>query len=351
MKRQIESCTSPSRGLCGAFAAALFLLSASVPAQTPLRPMPDSVRDYVNAAMASFRANSVHRSEVDWSALGDSVVARAAGAQTPSATWVALTWALRRVDPHSVLLPPQRMMASVTGGMAPPPHPPASRPLGQLLDGSIGVLTVPPHEGSNRPAYVDSLQAQLAALDSTGVCGWVVDLRENTGGNMWPMLAGVGSLLGAEVVGSFTNSAPGEGWRYRDGRSWSGDSTPAAEPGGWGSASPRRLVHADAPVALLIGRKTASSGEMVLLAFLGRANVRSFGDTTAGFASANMNVPLRDGATLVVTASYPRDRLGRTYPLHVAPDEFMPSDDTVGGAVLHRAVTWLRSQPSCALRR
>lgn len=338
-----------SRRSCSIVAAVLLLVAARLPAQTPRPAMPDSVRDYVSVAMAVFRENSVHRSEVDWTSLEDSVFARAAGAQTPTDTWLALTWALRRVDPHSFLRPSEKMMAAITGGtVSQAPQPGASRPLGQLLDG-IGLVTVPPHSGRNRPAYVDSLRTQLVTLDSTGVCGWIVDLRENTGGNMWPMLAGVGPLLGAEMVGSFTDGPPGAGWRYRDGRSWLGDSTPPAEPLGWGSTPPRQLEHAEAPVALLVGKETASSGEMVLLAFLGRPNVRSFGDSTAGFASANKSVPLRDGATLVVTSSYPRDRLGRTYPLRIAPDEFVPPSDSAGrDASLRRARAWLRRQPTCA---
>jgi hypothetical protein len=322
--------------------------------------MPDSVRGYIREAMAGFRAHSVHRAAVDWPALEDSVVARSAGAQTPFDTWRALTWALRSVDRHSFLLPPPDKMAALTRGMV--PSAPQGRPplaaldhggaLDGFVDGQIGVVVVPPHSGRNRPAYVDSIQARIGALDSAGACGWVVDLRENTGGNMWPMLAGVGPLLGAEVAGSFTNNPPGVGWHYRDGRSWEGDSTLPAEVLGWGNAPPRRISNPAAPVALLIGHETASSGEMILLAFLGRPHVRSFGDSTAGYTSSNTNVPLRDGATLVVTSAYPRDRLGRTYPLSVRPDELvLPSDSAGSAAPLRRAVAWLRQQPACAGRR
>jgi C-terminal processing protease CtpA/Prc len=197
---------------------------------------------------------------------------------------------------------------------------------------------------------VDSLHARLRALDDAGACGWVVDLRGNAGGNMWPMLAGVGPLLGAEVVGSFEHSPPGAAWRYREGRSWHGGTAPPREPSGWASGPAPRLAHADAPVALLIGRATASSGEMTLVAFLGRPGVRSFGDSTAGFASANAGVPLPDGATLVVTGTYPRDRLGRRYPLRLAPDERVPPP--AGGAAedpaLDSALAWLQAAPACA---
>ena len=33
--------------------------------------------------------------------------------------------------------------------------------------------------------------------------GWVVDLRDNTGGNMWPMLAAIAALLPDGVLGYF----------------------------------------------------------------------------------------------------------------------------------------------------
>lgn len=319
-------CTSIDRGLSAAALGALCLTAVRLPAQSTPSTMPDSVRGYVRDVMTAFQAHSVHRAEVNWPALEDSVIARSANAQTPSDTWLALTWALRHVDQHSFLMRSPAKMAAMTGGMT-PSAPKASRPApafatGGLLDGRIGVITVAAHSGANRTAYVDSIQTRIGALDRAGACGWVVDLRENSGGNMWPMLAGVGPLLGAEVVGSFTNSAPGVGWHYRDGRSWNGDSI-AADVAGWGSAPPRRVANPVAPVALIVGRKTASSGEITLLAFLGRPNTRSFGDSTAGYTSSNSSVPLRDGATLFVTSGYPRDRLGRTYPLRIAPDELV----------------------------
>lgn len=164
------------------------------------------------------------------------------------------------------------------------------------------------------------------------------------------MLAGVGPLLGAEVVGSFTNSAPGVEWHYRGGRSWNGGST-SGESSGWGTAPPHPLANPNAPVALLIGHRTASSGEMTQLAFLGRPNVRTFGDSTAGYTSSNTNVTLRDGATLIVTSGYPRDRLGRRYSLSIAPDEFVPSGtSTEADATLSRAAAWLHQQPGCSVR-
>jgi hypothetical protein len=90
--------------VCGIAAAALLLVFSPLPAQMPQSAMPDSVRDYVSTAMAAFRSHSVHRSQVDWAALEDSVLTRAVNARTPAETWPVLTWALRRVDRHSFLM-------------------------------------------------------------------------------------------------------------------------------------------------------------------------------------------------------------------------------------------------------
>ena len=349
--RRVSPSSSTFSRLVSRAATGALLVAVRLRAQPLRSPMPDTVREYVSTAMTAFRTHSVHQAEVDWRSLEDSVVARAGDAQTPAGTWAALTGALRSVDAHSFLIPPAPTMAAA-GWTAPPAARPApGRPVGRLLDGQIALITVRSHSGLNRPAYVDSLQSAIGALDRAGACGWVVDLREDTGGNMWPMLAGVGPLLGAEVVGSFTNTPPGAGWRYRGGRSWSGDSIPPAVPDGFGSGTAPRVANGTGPVALLTGRNTASSGEMILLAFLGRPHVRSFGDSTAGYTSANTNVPLRDGATLVVTSAYPRDRQGHPHPLSVAPDELVASTDRAGDdAPLRRAVAWLGGQRACAVR-
>lgn len=337
------------RVLVTVIAATQVVLHAPLEAQTVRAEMPDSVRDYLNTAIAIFRERSVHRHVVDWQAFENSVMARAGNAQTPADTWLALTWAMRGVDSHSFLRPPDGMLAALTGGLVPQtPELRERPPLGRLIDGDIGLVRVPAHAGLNRPEYVDSLHLQLREFDSRDLCGWIVDLRDNTGGNMWPMVAGIGPLLGAELVGSFTISPPGSGWRYRDGRSWHGDSTMPAEPAGWGRVSPTPLKHAEAPVAVLVGPETASSGEMILIAFLGRPRVRTFGDSTAGYASSNSTVALRDGATLVITSSHPRDRLGRRHPLRIGPDELV-REQSDADAVLLRAAAWLRRESACTV--
>lgn len=328
----------------------LFLLCAT-PSHAQPRPMPDSVRSYVASALATFRAQSVHRATVNWDSVEAVVFQQTRSAQTSAETWGTLSAAFRAIDRHSFLMPPASTMMGMSAMAAPRPSG-ASAPLGQLLPGQIGLIAVPPHSGWNRPTYVDSLHAQLRALDSGGVCGWVVDLRQNTGGNMWPMLAGIGPLLAANDVGSTTTTVSGEGWHYRDGQAWAGGPTRPAEPLGFGTqVGDLHLRSAAAPVALVLSRRTQSSGELTAIAFMGRPNVRTFGDSTGGYASVNSSITLRDGAQLIVTSAYPRDRLGRTYALSLGPDELVASADTAAGdRPVQAAADWVRNQPSCRAR-
>lgn len=333
---------------------ALACVSSPANAQTP-SISPDAKR-YLDRALSNVQNLSIHRKTVDWTALRDSANVWATGAMTTEATWPAIHRALRFVDPHSFLMTPRPMPPSayrnaMPAGNAPPARPsfPATE---STLSDRIGIIMVPGFGGNNRPAFVDSLQQSIREFDNAGACGWIVDLRFNPGGNMWPMLAGIGPLLGAQRVGAFVNANNNVvDWYYRDGQAWQGSLEPPIGPGIAGKASrtAHRLRKPDAPVALLFSRVTASSGEAVAVAFLGRPNLRTFGDSTAGFNSSNTNVSLPDGAQMVITNGMNRDRRGRAYALKIAPDELVPrteGDDT--DAPLERAKAWLLEQPHCS---
>lgn len=185
VKPRGKTCTQECRWVCVVVLGAFMVQSTRLSAQQPAHStMPDSVRQYVSAAMTALRIHSVHQATVDWHALEDSVVAHSAGAQTPAGTWLPLTSALRSVDPHSFLIPPAAAIAGMFGGMLQAQQPTSHSPHSRLVDGRIGVVVVLPHSGLNRPTYVDSLHDLIAALDGAGACDWVVDLRDNTGGNM-----------------------------------------------------------------------------------------------------------------------------------------------------------------------
>src|SRR5262249_27262645 len=85
-----------------------------------------------------------------------------------------------------------------------------------------------------------------------GPQGWVVDLRGNIGGDMWPMLAGIGPILGEGGVGAFVGKGDKRKWVYRDGRALEGEKVEMR------ATAPYQLKQADPPVAVLTDGQTAA---------------------------------------------------------------------------------------------
>src|SRR4029079_934252 len=119
----------------------------------------------------------------------------------------------------------------------------------------------------------------------------IVDLQTNTGGNMWPMLAGLGPILGEGALGGFLDVENVEvPWSYQNGVVMEGTHPRARTTGPAYRSTPE-----SSPIAVLISRATASSGEAVAVAFQGRPQTRFFGGHTRGATTSNDQFPLRDG--------------------------------------------------------
>lgn len=180
-----------------------------------------------------------------------------------------------------------------------------------VVDYEDGVLraTVPSigrHDDGQ--AYADTLAQGLTAHPEA--CAAVVDLRGNGGGDMGPMYAGLSPLLPDGTALSFV-SRMGTTDVTIDGNSVTGGGTPTTTSGG----------KLEVPVAVLTDADTASSAEATLLAFRGLDNVRTFGEPTAGYASANMVLDYPDGRSLMLTTAKDKARTGEEFAEDpIAPD-------------------------------
>jgi C-terminal processing protease CtpA/Prc len=143
---------------------------------------------------------------------------------------------------------------------------------------------------------------------------------------MYPMLNGLKPFLGDDRLGYFVTSSRKEPWEAR------------------GLVSPplQLMTLRSAWVAVITGPHTASSGEIVAIAFRGRPHVRSFGQPTAGLTTANQGFKLSDGSSIALAVSLDADRTGRVYGGKLDPDEIV--DDA---AVLDVASKWLHESSGC----
>lgn len=95
----------------------------------------------------------------------------------------------------------------------------------------------------------------------------------------------------------------------------------------------------DQPVAVLQDEATGSSAEAMALMVRPGERFRSFGTPTAGHASANENVQLYDGASLLLTTAMDIDRAGQVSTDPIAPDEAVSPDQAPSAAA-----AWLASR-------
>jgi C-terminal processing protease CtpA/Prc len=225
-------------------------------------------------------------------------------------------------------------------------------PEGELLQGHIGYIEMPEQlsggdSGAGREPgqeYAETAQRIIQDLEDRGARAWIVDLRRNPGGDMFPMIAGLGPLIGEGTCCYFVGP---DGTRqpisYRNGEASDGFTV-------WTKVDqPYSPVRPAAPVAVLIGPLTASSGEFTALALRNRPLTRLFGQPTFGVPTGNETKQLSDGAVIFLTVCRGADRSGETFDGPILPEEPVPTTWAVFGTEddppVAEAISWLKAVP------
>jgi C-terminal processing protease CtpA/Prc len=188
------------------------------------------------------------------------------------------------------------------------------------------------------------IQQEISEVAGQKPVGWIVDLRENTGGNVWPMLVGVGPLIGGGILGFFEYPNVSMAWFYDNGASGvinkAGKHTNFKLDNGIADLP-------NAPLVVLTDGATASSGEALAISFKERPNTCFIGTHTSGLSTNNENTKLADGATLYLTTSGESDRNHVFYNAGIAPEITVEQGDIELGAEhdpgFKAAMTWLKN--------
>lgn len=285
-------------------------------------PAAGSVSAYqvLDAAISHIESRALNRSRVDWNTeraqlLTDDLKGLPAGEAYPK-----VRAALAKLgDRHSLLRTRNQAAQDRSTAIA-------SEPLMANASDGVGYVRVPGLRGTDRQAtrrFAADLCQRIEAMAGKVSMGMIVDLRTNTGGNMWPMVSGLFPLLGGGPIGSFRDA--------------DGNISPWTERAAEGCEVDMTMT----PVAVLIGPRTGSSGEAVATAFKGRPRTRFFGQPTAGVATGNGRIPLPDGSVLGLTQSSFLDRTGELIPGRLTPDVGVEE----GQDAIALARAWLRSAP------
>lgn len=295
-------------------------------------------RAYVTAAADTIARHSLRRDSVDLGALRALALQVAGDQGDPGDLHLAVECMLNGLgDHHSFLMSPEQVSAWQGNG------PPAAvdYPTHRLIHG-CGYVDVRQFDSSDSllmQAFADTIQQALADGEAHGVRGWIVDLRNNRGGNMAPMVCGLGPLFDPGILGELIDrDGRAQHWYYRNGRFGWDDGVTMVAP------RPVTLKHR-VPVAVLWGPGTGSSGECTAISFIGNTRTRSFGAPTWGLTTGNGEYDLPDGAKIFLASTVMADRSGHAFPGPVPPDQTVEQQTGwTYDAALQAALDWIEAQ-------
>jgi carboxyl-terminal processing protease len=181
------------------------------------KPPSPAVRKYLEEVVSIMQANSINRAAINWNDFKQNLLAQVSGAQTIEQAYPAVEFAIVALgDKHTQFYGARPLKRPEAPTAKQPPIYPD-----EPVPGDIGYIRIPWVVGSQEKldAYIAQVQAQIKERDKPGLKGWLVDLRGNMGGNMWPMLVGVGPVLGEDTLGySFDSNKTKTAWRYEKGK-------------------------------------------------------------------------------------------------------------------------------------
>jgi carboxyl-terminal processing protease len=307
-------------------------VSSSVLSPTPApSQMSAEAREYLEFALSKIRTHDFYAREADWPSLEQGAYLRASGAADSSDVYPAILWVLRSLgDGHGFVIPSDQL-DDLEGFFHRSVQVPSTR-----LVGEVAVLRLPGfgRAPQTRAAHQYVAAAWRALRTMTTSCGWVLDLRNDLGGDMYPMLGAVASFLDVGKPLGFLSASGDVYWvRVHEGAVWEPGTARelAVDYGSPPTITPRR-------VAVLIGPDTISAGEATLVALLSQSGVRTFGLPTAGAAGSPKSITMPDGAELWVTEVIDVDAMRTPYPAAIAPDV------QVGDEAVAEARDWLLSR-------
>jgi len=309
----------------------ILLFSGALYAQNadPSIPCVQRANRLLDEAMNLMEKHYYRKDSVQWDTLMVAARNRIQQSGNCDDAYDAVKWCFAQMhERHSFIMNPVKAAeynGNINSGAT--PHKTTGGIRDELVEKDIAYIDLPwisTADESVCTAFADSLQQVIAKYDGQGITKWVVDLRRNTGGNCWPMLAGLGPLLGNGIHGYFVSDDERIPFSYTDGTMYQGKHSRCTVTHTY------NLSNASRKIVVLTGINTASAGEIVALAFKGKANVYLYGEPTAGLTTANATYSLSDGSLLVLTVCKEADRNGKICEGRILPDKTIPSNNYGG---------------------
>ncbi len=190
----------------------------------------------------------------------------------------------------------------------------------QVIDQKIGYLRIVGNSDftfKKVDSIADEIVTHINCINSAEIKGWIIDLRLNTGGNMYPILLGLKEFIGNNLrFGGFRDAQDQTtgNWEIKAGNLVID-----------GIKLDRKAVLTypianDVPLVILTSCYTASAGEMVAISFIGRNNTFIVGEKTANYTTAVQGFKINEHAGINLSTDYVVDRNQKVYKSYISPD-------------------------------
>jgi C-terminal processing protease CtpA/Prc len=297
--------------------------------------------------------NSLYRENIDWNSLKKEMYGLTKDAKSTLELKPALDLMLKELnDSHGRIFHNNQLLSYYTGEKKEHRTTMNSETYNQIQSGqvydfktlilqdSIGyVRIVGLPMGDNEKMSMEIQDAVCNIIDQ-GAKKWIIDLRYNGGGNMFPMVEGISNIIGDGIVGGTKGVTEDESsvWQIKDGDFYYDDQTVGLEN--------KCALKKNPKIAVLTSVYTASSGEALAVILKNRPKTRFFGGKTMGMITATDWKQIDSLTAMSISVSYYKDRENNLYDKYVDVDEnveFKPNSDLEKDNGINRAIEWLNA--------
>ncbi|MCC7027360.1 MAG: S41 family peptidase [Saprospiraceae bacterium] len=286
--------------------------------------VPKEVSKYLTETFDLLEENSVYKNEIDWKEFKSDVLKKVSNAKKIEDTYPTISYAIKKLnDNHSYFRPITESEANLE-----------NKPLPILADeitpDDIGYIRIPFCIGNESVYndYIMEIRAKIEKESQNKLKGWILDLRGNFGGNMWPMLLSIEPLIGNGTFGYFIDANENsEAWKIIEGKAYIEDQFVMETK----ILSKQNLSYQF--LAVLTDHQTASSGEAVAVALRLRENSKSFGQSTFGVSTGCVSHELSDGSIINLAESIFADKKKTKFGSKIIPDFQVEENQTLKAGI------------------
>jgi carboxyl-terminal processing protease len=285
----------------------------------------------VDSVYAFMKFNSIHRDKVNWATVDaafSSNIKKATSLNDTVNCFVKVLEALQDVHSQIYLnnkmyghyVPVSDSVYKLLSPLIKKSNEQTNKIYTQLLQNKYGYVLLPGMQAYNSTqinTYAQAVYDSVQQYAGTKYKGFIIDLRLNSGGNLYPMLSGLSSFLGNGVVGYQTDvdGTIVREWLIQNGNLFVLNNQLT------NIKSTTNSNFKNMPVVVLLGAVTRSSGSMTGIAFKGRSNTVFIGEPPLkGYITSNNYTQFSPQFVLNLATNFVADRHKKVYKETILPD-------------------------------